>query len=271
MRLQLDNRARRLLRRLPVVNVYSVAEIGLLSLLALQCARLAWAAVTPVGPIGEWKIPASLGGSPTTTLALGDFDPFFRLQNAAASAPAVVTSLPVQLFGVRVDRASGRDSAILSTPDGLQSSFAVGDEIMPGVRLAAVREDGVTLERNGQREQLFLDQSVPAANATPGGTGGTGGAAGTAAPTTSGGSTPGFTPRLVNGQVSGLTVSDPPSLLLQAGVRPGDVVMSINGAGISSAADATGLASGLTPGTSVNVQVERGGQLIPITVTVPPR
>ena len=267
MRLQLDDRARRLLRRLPVVNVYSALEIGLLSLLALQCARLAWAAVTPVGPIGEWKIPTSLGGSPTTTLALGDFDPFFRLQNAAAAAPVVVTSLAVQLFGVRVDRASGRDSAILSTPDGLQSSFAVGDEIMPGVRLAAVREDGVTLERNGQREQLFLDQSVPAANATPpgGATGGVG------APTAGGGSTAGFTPRLVNGQVSGLTVSDPPSLLLQAGVRPGDVVTSINGAGISNAADATGLASGLTPGTSVNVQVERGGQLIPITVTVPPR
>ena len=197
MRLQLDNRARRLLRRLPVVNVYSALEIGLLSLLALQCARLAWAVVTPVGPIGEWKIPASLGGSPTTTLALGDFDPFFRLQNAAAAAPSVVTSLPVQLFGVRVDRASGRDGAILSTPDGVQGSYAVGDDIMPGVRLAAVREDGVTLSRNGSREQLFLDQSVPAANAVPASPGaGVGGG--------------GIAPRIVNGVVSGLAVSAPP-------------------------------------------------------------
>jgi general secretion pathway protein C len=257
MRLSLDTRARRLLRRLPVVSVYSVAEIALLSLLAVQCARLAWAVVTPVSPIGEWKIPAVLGGSLPASLALGDFDPFFRLQ-AASPATVVVTSLAVKLFGVRVDRASGRDSAILSTPDGVQSSYAVGDEIMPGVRLAGVREDGVTLDRGGQREQLFLDQSIPAANATPGAGGASAGAGG-------------ITPRLVNGQVSGLTIASPPPVLAQAGIRPGDVVMTINGAAVSSAADAQALATGLTPGSSVSVQVERGGQLVPITVTVPVR
>ena len=71
--------------------------------------------------------------------------------------------------------------------------------------------------------------------------------------------------------VSGLTVSSPPPTLAAAGIRPGDVVMSINGAGVSSASDAAALATGLTPGSSVAVQVERGGQMIPITVTVPAR
>ena len=254
MRLSLDTRARRLLRRLPVITVYSALEILLLSLLALQCARLAWAVVTPVGPIGDWKIPAALGGPAATTLALGDFDPFFRTQNAAATA--VVTSLAVKLFGVRVDLAGGRDSAIMSTPDGVQSSFGVGDEIMPGVRLAGVRDDGVVLERNGAREQLFLDQSVPAANATPG-----------TPPSADGG----ITPRLIGGQVSGLTVAAPPPVLAAAGIRPGDVVMSINGAGVTSAADAAALATGLTPGSTVSVQVERSGQMVPITITVPAR
>ncbi len=269
MRLTLDTRARRLLRRLPVVNVYSALEIGLLSLLALQCARLAWAVVTPVGPIGEWKIPALAAGAPTT-LALGDFDPFFRLSSAVAAAPVVVTALAVQLFGVRVDRASGRDSAILSTPDGVQSSYAVGDTIMPGVTLASVREDGVTLSRNGAREQLFLDQSVPATNATPAPA-----AAGSSAPASSapaaGGGLGGLTPRLVGGQVSGMTVSAPPPILEQAGIRAGDVVVSINGAGVTSATDAQQLASGLTPGSTVVVQVERGGRTVPIKVTVPAR
>ena len=129
---------------------------------------------------------------------------------AASAAPVVVTSLAVQLFGVRVDRASGRDGAILSTPDGVQGSYAVGDEIMPGVRLAAVREDGVTLSRNGVREQLFLDQSVPAANAAAAAPGGATGTAGIA-------------PRLLNGTVSGLTVSSPPPALAAAGIRAGDV------------------------------------------------
>ncbi len=254
MRLSLDSRARRLLRRLPVVTVYSALEIALLSLLALQCARLVWAAVTPVGPIGEWKIPALLGGPANASLALGDFDPFFRL--AGPAAPVVVTSLAIGLFGIRVDRASGRDSAILSTPDGVQSSYAVGDEIMPGVTLAAVREDGVTLSRGGVREQIFLDQSVPAANATP---------AGGATPAT------GLTPRIVNGIVSGLTVGTPPPLLAQAGIRAGDVVISLNGSSVGSSADAQALVAGLTPGSSVSVQVERGGQQVPITVTVPAR
>lgn len=253
MRLSLDSRARRLLRRLPVVNLYSALEIALLALLALQCARLLWAAVTPVGPIGEWKIPAQNGGGSPASLALGDFDPFFRLQGPTAAA-VVVTSLAIGLFGIRVDRASARDSAILSTPDGVQSSYAVGDEIMPGVTLSAVREDGVTISRGALREQIFLDQSVPAANATPG--------------TSPGG---GLTPRLVNGQVNGLTVSAPPPLLAQAGIRAGDVVVSLNGAAVGSSADAQQLVTGLTPGSSVSVQVERGGQLVPITVTVPIR
>lgn len=255
MRLSLDTRARRLLRRLPVVSIYSAAELGLLSLLAVQCARLVWAVATPVGPIGDWTIPVASSGSPNATLALGDFDPFFRLGVAATAGPVVVTSLAVQLFGVRVDRASGRDSAILSTPDGVQSSYAVGDEIMPGVRLAGVREDGVTLSRNGQREQLFLDQSVPAANATP--------APGTA--------TGGITPQPDNGGGGGLAISSPPPILERAGIRAGDVVTSINGAGVSSAADAQQLVTGLTPGSSVAVQVRRGGQIVPITVTAPAR
>ena len=259
MRLSLDNRARRLLRRLPVLNVYSAAEIALLSLLALQCARLVWALATPVGPIGEWKIPAALGGPTTASLALGDFDPFFRA-SAASAAPMVVTSLGLKLFGVRVDRASGRDGAILSTPDGVQSSYAVGDEIIPGVRLAAVRDDGVTLDRGGAREQLFLDQSVPAADATPG--------VGPAAPANPAG---GIIPVAGAGGAGGLAISAPPPILERAGIRAGDVVVSINGAGVSSAADAQQLVTGLTPGSSVAVQVRRAGALVPITVTAPAR
>ena len=51
MRLALDPRARRLLRRLPRNTVYSAMELILLSLLALQCARLVWTLVTPLGPV----------------------------------------------------------------------------------------------------------------------------------------------------------------------------------------------------------------------------
>ena len=160
MRLALDPRARRLLRRVPRSTVYTGMELILLSLLAVQCARLVWTIATPVGPIGEWRTSASLRtAAPVSSGALTGFDPFFRLSGAAG--PATVTILNLKLFGVREDRASGRGAAIIATADGRQRSFAVGEEIMPGVTLTGVGFDNVTLTRNGATEQLFLDQSGP--------------------------------------------------------------------------------------------------------------
>ena len=46
MRLRFDARTRRILRRLPVVNVYSLAELVLIGGLAIQSARLLPAGVT---------------------------------------------------------------------------------------------------------------------------------------------------------------------------------------------------------------------------------
>jgi general secretion pathway protein C len=134
----------------------------------MQCARLVWALVTPLGPVGEWKTAAALRPvqQPSSAL-LGSFDPFFRA-TAGAATPAVVTSLNLQLFGVREDRASGRGSAIIGLADGQQRSFVIGEEIMPGVTLTGVGFDNVTVSRNGAPEQLFLDQSPPATTVGPG-------------------------------------------------------------------------------------------------------
>lgn len=159
MRLVLNARARRLLRRVPHITVYSALELLLLSLLAVQCARLFWTFVTPLGPVGEWKSAAALRPSVQPAPAFfGDFDPFFRA-TGAANGPIVVTSLNLKLFGVREDRASGRGSAIIGTADGTQRSFAVGEEISPGVTLTTVGFDSVTISRGGAAEQMFLDQS----------------------------------------------------------------------------------------------------------------
>ena len=100
MRLKLDARARRILRRMPVVNVYSVVELALLAGLAVQCARLAWTIVTPITPLGDWR-PATpmVVGAPADILR--GFDPFFRL-GGAAGQPATVTSLQLTLFGTRM-------------------------------------------------------------------------------------------------------------------------------------------------------------------------
>ena len=273
MRLSLDFRARRWLRRLPQYSVYSIAEILLLALLALQLARLAWAIATPVGPLGEWRLADRIAGAVSGKADLfRSFDPFFRMQEGGAAA--VVTSLQLTLFGTRMDEVNGRGSAIIAGPDGVQTSFAVGDEILPGVILKAVAFDNVTIDRGGTAEQIFLDQSVPAPEA------------GAVVPTVGRDSPPAaggqpltaaqiqtgvqFLPRTESGRVTGLILrpAGDAAAFTGAGFREGDILVAINGQQITSPDDAQRLATQLTPGANVSVNVERGGDVVPIALTI---
>ena len=108
-------------------------------------------------------LAASLGqrnaaaGAPAEAPVLRDFDPFFR--TATDGGPITVTSLNLSLLGTRVDTVSGRGSAIIDA-GGVQTSFLVGEAVMPGVTLEAVDFDNVTIARGGVREKLYLDQSA---------------------------------------------------------------------------------------------------------------
>jgi general secretion pathway protein C len=267
MRWQVNPRAERLLARLPRVTVFTALELVLLALLAVQAARLVWALVTPVGPIGDWKPPSALAAAPATA-ALGDFDPFFRLTD---TAPAVVTGLNLQLFGVREDRATGRGSAIIALPDGTQRSFATGEEIMPGVTLAEVGFDSVTIDRAGTREQIFLDQSqpVPATAETPTGAAAPAVQPAPPAPTTNAAPTAAvplnFDPRVGESGVTGLIVtpgSDGGRAFRAAGLQPGDVIVSVNGQRVVSAEQAQSIIA--QSGGNATVMVDRGGRAVPI-------
>lgn len=276
MRLALDPRAWRLLRRLPRTNIYSLLELVLLSLLAIQAARLVWAIVTPVDPLGDWRISRPAVQSPEQRLALfRGFDPFFRLSGGGQGS-AVVTSLQLSLFGVRVNEATGQGSAIIAGPDGVQNSYAVGDEIMPGVTLQAVNYDGVTISRGGAPEQIFLDQSVAAPVANPDGT--------VAAPATDTTLSPGsvsvtpdqirseiqFLPRLQGGLVSGVVVrpQGAGAAFRAAGLREGDIVVAVNGKPISGIGDLQAAAGALPGGGNLSLSVERGAEVVPISISV---
>lgn len=167
MALALNPRAERLLARLPRVTVYTAVELLLLVLLAVQCARLFWAVLTPVGPLGQFRSLSAAAPAPSLA-SLGGFDPFFRqAPGQQGPAQAVVTSLNIRLFGTSQNNATGGGTAIIAGPDGAQRSIAVGEEIMPGVTLAGVAFDHVTISRGGTEEQLFLDQSTGSGQAAP--------------------------------------------------------------------------------------------------------
>jgi len=261
----------RLVERLPRLTAYSAAELILLVLIAVQAARLIWTMAAPIGPVGDWR---AASGQPVRAdgTVLAAFDPFFRL---SAGGPVVVTSLNLKLTGVREDRATGRGSAIIQLPDGRQLSYAVGEEIMPGVTLAAVGFDNVTINRGGTQEQIFIDQSGPVAVA------GTEAGPNSTAPVPPGappqvvtpqvpqGAAAGlinFMPRMAGGAVNGVMVtpgSDGGRAFSAAGFQPGDVIVAVNGQRVSSLEQARAAIGG---GGVVSVMVERGGRGVPLTV-----
>lgn len=281
MRLTFDPRTRRLLRALPRTSLYAVSELLLLALLAWQLARLVWAIVTPVSPLGAWR-PADTGVAVAAPGILGGFDPFFRL--SADSGAAVVTDLDLKLYGVRADQATGRGSAIVGLPDGRQSSLAVGEQIVPGVTLQAVRMDGVTILRGGVPQQLFLDQSRPAhaLGADPVG-------AGPPPPPIIGLSRPsggsdapagivpsalaaqiGAAPRIAGGRIDGFTLQPrgDGAAFRAAGLQPGDVLVTINGARVLNADNVAALPDLIGHGPQATLEVERGGRIVPLSVTI---
>ena len=252
------------LRLVPKQLPYVLVIMLLLGLIAWQGARLVWTFITPVGPVGDWKLSSAAAGTDETVLTR--FDPFFR-DGLSSGGPATVTNLALKLFGVRVNEASGQGSAIIATPDGVQSSYAVGDEIVPGVKLKAVTFEGVTIDRGGVAEQIYLDQSVAAPVAQAG--------ANSAAPP----STPpspllteiSFAPRLDNGQVTGFVVSPSGSgqMFKSTGMLAGDVLTAINGRGIKSVDDAKAALGASPPGASMTLSVERAGKTMTLSARAP--
>ena len=262
-------------RRISGANLPAVAEILLLAVLAVQCARLVWTVVTPIGPVGDWR-PAAPGFAGPSTAMLRGFDPFFRLSGGDAQT-SVVTSLQLTLFGTSVNEAVGGGSAIIAGPDNVQQSVAVGQEIMPGVKLKSVAFDHVTIDRGGIVEELYLPQDsvAPPPAAVPGGASSP--VAIAPSPGRAGGvsiaqirADIGFIPRVDGGRISGLVVRPQGAgeAFRQAGLKDGDVVTAIGGRAVGGPGDIDRLAQQYPHGGNLPITVERGNQTIPIVITI---
>lgn len=278
----------------PVSRLGRWLEAALLLVLAVEVAQLIWAVATPTGPFGDWRAPAPTMLSNSARQALfATFDPFFRNGAAGPQSVQQVTSLPLQLYGIRVNEATGLGSAIIADETGVQRSYAVGEEIAPGVVLKAVDYDHVVITRGGVSENLFIDQSgsapvvqappptqtgalsVPAPSAPPPP------ASAGAGAQQAGGSSAMFvetlaksvalSPRNQGGRVTGIVVqpSGNPELFARAGFQPGDIIAQVNGRPVSSAGDISSLQSSLVPGARISLMVERGAATVPIAIIIP--
>lgn len=258
---------------------------GLLLLLGLGCLvqlwRIFFVFLTPIGPTSG----AALGADGPTSAAAIAMNASANLFGAARAADGVanVTALPLTLFGTR---SGANGSAIIAAADGVQKSIGVGEEIIPGVRLARVAFDHVEIDNRGAREALYIDQDGPSDTGNGIAAAGVGGpvavpASAPATPPATPPTTPqipynaaslriglALSPQMAGGRVAGLAVreSGDGSAFAAAGFRAGDVIRAINGTPITNAADAEAFFGALRPGRTLPVSVERGGRTITLNL-----
>jgi general secretion pathway protein C len=84
---------------------------------------------------------------------------------ALANAPA--TQLDLKLLGVWAGRDPRRGRAIIADAAGVESSVAVGREVVPGVVLDQVLRDRVVLLRGGAPEVLHLSRDAAVSTTAP--------------------------------------------------------------------------------------------------------
>jgi general secretion pathway protein C len=236
--------------------------------LAVQTARLVWAVATPIGPFGR---PPAAPPAPASDLAvLARFDPFARGGAGAGPTPGdPAAEAGFKLFGVRADGRGG-GSAILDAGDGKQAAYRNGDAVGAFV-LAQVFADHVVLSQAGRsRTVYFTPLSAQPASSPPTFTP----ASAVAAPP-AGGIDPealsrdmALKPRVESGRVRGYALSSggPGGAALQAaGLQPGDVLLSVNGADLS---DPTRVAPALAEGREATIRYERDGQVHTTTIRI---
>jgi general secretion pathway protein C len=241
-------------------GVFATCELAGISALGVSLAALMWSVVTPKGvivaPAAQGDVTAGNAAAETVMRLSRIADPFVTGQAGAASAVAGATGFTLHATRAMGD---GDGTAILSPSGGAQSAYAVGEEITPGVMLAAVSVDHVEIDVGGQRMRVAFPGgssggAVQAAASLPADYQ----AAARAAPPLS--SLP-LQPVNRNGR-SGFEVMPQASVgvLAAAGLQPGDIVVSINGADAASA-DLSVYRAQLASGQSVEIRYERGGQI----------
>ena len=258
------------LRRPPLRRV---VEAALILLLLVQAGRLVWLFAAPT--------PQAVQARPLSEIDLGvlsRFDAFFRNGGGGAEA-ASSDGGGLTLFGVRADGAGG-GSAIIGLSNGRQVSVGAGEELEPGLTLSAVAPDHVMLSRGGAPFRLdFPDMMSGAASVAPATTAQP--AVATPEPTPAEGvavdpqrliAQAGLRPRIQGLGVNGLTVSasGDGGELRNAGLRSGDVILSVNGTALNSPQALAALRGQLADAPSAQIQFERDGQVRSTTVRTRP-
>jgi general secretion pathway protein C len=256
-------------------------ELVLAAVLAVQLARLIMIVAEPRIETPEAP-PTAVAGPALDYSVFQRFDAFFRTGAPSSLAEASAAGASqMRLYGLRSNGAGG-GSAIIGLADGRQVSVFVGEEVEPGLVLREVGPDYVTLGRGASVSRLVFGDipfGVPSPpppplepqTITPE----------SVAPTPSPAAASGapvdpaqlvaqasLRPRFQGMKISGFTVASSSGgpALKAAGLRPGDVILAINGQTLDSLEKIATLRAQLASATSAEIRFERGGAVETTTI-----
>ena len=259
----------------------------------VMAAQLTWQILAPdVRPPVTVDIPAP---DPTPVAPAAQESPLARVAEVplfgvlgvrAAPEPVVApdTRLRLRLIGLVAGDTPDQGRAIIAESGSPERLYGIGDPVGGGqARLHQIHPDRVILERDGNYETLRLPRADGTTAATPG-TAPARSVPTAATPPTSDEpriersewlqdperllQTVRARPVIQGGVLHGLEVHPTRNArqFQQAGLRPGDVITSVNGMPLSAIDDTDRLFADLSGQMRVDIVVERDGQALPISI-----
>ncbi len=246
----------------------ATAEFAGLSALGVSLAALMWTVAAPKGamaaPAADTVLVNDGAGAFAVRLSQID-DPFARGGSAATVSVSEASGFILHATRMMND---GYGTAILSPSGGQQGAYAVGEEIAPGVMLAMVAADHVEIDVGGRRMRLAFPGASTAPAIQMAGNLPADYSAAAKAATVPAVNVPDMAglplqPVSRNGQPAGFEVMAHANggVLAAAGLKPGDILVSVNGVSAASA-DLSAYRAQLLSGQSVEIRFERDGQIL---------
>lgn len=266
-----------------------LTNLVLVLVIARLAASLVWALV-PVPDSARWRpAPAAaprVAAKPGVDLAAIANAHLFGQYTAPAEpmladlAAAPDTNLNLTLLGILSNGRDDKDRgsrALIAAQGGDEKPYSVGDDVARGVQLQAIFPDRVILLRGGKLETLRLDKDNPGSSLLGSPVGNErapsaaaeGAAASLASIRTEVLADPSKVANYIRVQpvntgngLAGYRIypGRDRSVFAAAGLRPGDVVTSVNGVQLNDPTRSLQLLSDLSQNSQINLTIDRGGQ-----------
>lgn len=264
-------------------------NLALVVALAATLAQLVWALVPQpawqAAPVTAVSAPAASKGNHLQAIVNAHLFGRYQAEQAPAAtalSEAPDTRLNLTLVGILAGSSQRDSRALIAQSNGTEEPYALGADVIAGVSLQAIFPDRVILSRGGQLETLRLDRestsradpSVAVSAATQ--------------PEASGSQQLAqireqvlqdptkaseyirVQPTNENGQMRGYRIypGRDRSIFNNAGLRPGDLVTSVNGIQLDDTQKALQMLNDLSQSNAITLTVERGGQTQTVNVSL---